>query len=485
MLDILAFITKYGVVFVCNYYVFAKLCASKLKIWDFLFIPVYFSLAFGLYYVSLYAKFFIPIIILLVSILLCFARYRQPFSDTVSLSMVAFGVTIFIMVIASIPSAVALVPVLAFGSRELVMTVNNFVYPALHLALVIVAFHTKRLKNSLTPTRGDEVFQKLLLSSVVCIFSMTLFYTVDKLDAALKVIAAIAVFCGLVFLTQWRKTVTSGYYKILERRRMQRLEMILEQYGRERKELLTRNGELAKIIHRDNKLLPAMRVAVGTLTQKYSDDDSVKTLSKTLDSVYSERNFAIENYANTPSEGARSGILSIDSVMDYFKSRAAKGNVKFDFRFSQTASNQLLKIFGEPAPLNEMLCDLAENALIAVRGQESGKVFLTVGEENGTPCIKVFDSGAPFEEKVLRNMGRRNVTTHAHEGGSGIGLMTLFDTLRSFHASYLLDETEQNGFNKCVCITFDQKDGYAVKSSRPCVRKVCAERENFLFIEIP
>lgn len=80
-------------------------------------------------------------------------------------------------------------------------------------------------------------------------------------------------------------------------------------------------------------------------------------------------------------------------------------------------------------------------------------------------------------------MGRRRITTHEGNGGSGIGLMTLFDTLRSFKASYYLDEMPQGGFKKCVCITFDGKDGYAIRSARPCVKKVCAERENFVLIE--
>ena len=80
-------------------------------------------------------------------------------------------------------------------------------------------------------------------------------------------------------------------------------------------------------------------------------------------------------------------------------------------------------------------------------------------------------------------MGRRNVTTHAHEGGSGIGLMALFDSLRARRGSFFLDETPANGFTKCVCIRFDGKDSYSIKSARPCVKRICAERENFTLID--
>jgi len=483
MLAILTYAIKYSVIFFCNSYVFAKITATKLKLWDILFVPVIFAASLGLYYVTVYAKLLVPLAILLLCVPLYLVRFKQPFDDTVALSMVAFGITIFAMVIAALLAAVVFPALEYFYKDELIIQIGNLMQAITHFVLVIIAFHTKRLKNSLTPATNDEVYEKLLLASVVSIFSMTLFYTVENTDSTLKVIAAIAIFCGLVLIVQWRRTVDSGFNKNMERRTVKRLELVLNQYERVRGELLKKNAELAGIIHRDNKFLPAMRVAVGALSQKYSNDKSLKKLSDTLESVYSERLRVVASYGLPASESNKTGVLSIDSVMDYFRMRAEKGGVKFVYEFDAFASQQILDIFGEHASLNELLCDLVENALIAVRGADGGKVALKVELENSFPCIKVFDNGEDFAERVLRNMGRRRITTHENEGGSGIGLLTLFNTLRSRRASFFLDEAPQNGFKKCVCIIFDGKDEYFIKSSRPCVKKICLERENFTLIE--
>ncbi len=483
MLSILAYTIKYSAIFFCNSYVFAKITATKLKLWDILFVPVIFAASFGLYYVTLYAKLLVPLAILLLCVPLYLVRFKQPFDDTVALSMVAFGITIFAMLFSLLLLALVLIPVYFLIDGAPVANIAYIVQSVFTVIVTLSAFHTKRLKNSLTPATNDEVYERLLLASVVSIFSMTLFYTVESTEAVFKGVVAIAIFFWLVFIVQWRRTVDSGFNKNMEQRTVKRLELVLNQYERARGELLKKNAELAGIIHRDNKFLPAMRVAVGALSQKYYNDKSIKKLSDTLENVYSERLHVVASYGLPASESNKTGVLSIDSVMDYFRMRAEKGGVKFVYEFDAFASQQILDIFGEHASLNELLCDLVENALIAVRGADGGKVALKVERENAFPCIKVFDNGEDFAERVLRNMGRRRITTHENDGGSGIGLLTLFNTLRSRRASFFLDEAPQNGFRKCVCIIFDGKDEYFIKSSRPCVKKICLERENFTLIE--
>ena len=73
--------------------------------------------------------------------------------------------------------------------------------------------------------------------------------------------------------------------------------------------------------------------------------------------------------------------------------------------------------------------------------------------------LEVLDSGNRFDIEVLKKMGRQRITTHAEEGGSGIGLMTLFKFLRQTGASLAIEEysgAESNAkYNKSVRVTFD------------------------------
>ena len=77
---------------------------------------------------------------------------------------------------------------------------------------------------------------------------------------------------------------------------------------------------------------------------------------------------------------------------------------------------------------------------------------------NDSLKMSVFDSGEPFDDKVKKKLGRLRVTTHKDEGGSGIGMMTTFEILKKYKASFTIDEQIDNGtYTKKVCVCFDGK----------------------------
>ena len=70
----------------------------------------------------------------------------------------------------------------------------------------------------------------------------------------------------------------------------------------------------------------------------------------------------------------------------------------------------------------------------------------------------IYDSGEYFSKDVLKKLGKKRATTHKKDGGTGIGLMTTFEILKKYNASFSIDETINNPqYTKCVAITFDDK----------------------------
>ena len=63
----------------------------------------------------------------------------------------------------------------------------------------------------------------------------------------------------------WRKRLYSDYLEKLKQREIASLEKIIEEQAEEIHKLKHHNEELSKIIHRDNKLIPSMQIAVKTL----------------------------------------------------------------------------------------------------------------------------------------------------------------------------------------------------------------------------
>jgi signal transduction histidine kinase len=69
----------------------------------------------------------------------------------------------------------------------------------------------------------------------------------------------------------------------------------------------------------------------------------------------------------------------------------------------------------------------------------------------------VFDSGIPFTKEVLAALGQQQITTHADDSGSGIGLMQTYEILKAHGASLLIDEftTDSGLYTKKIqlCLT--------------------------------
>ena len=59
--------------------------------------------------------------------------------------------------------------------------------------------------------------------------------------------------------------------------------------------------------------------------------------------------------------------------------------------------------------LNTLILDLCENALIAVRETKIKNILVVFGIENESFIISVYDSGLPFESKVIENLGKKRI----------------------------------------------------------------------------
>lgn len=138
--------------------------------------------------------------------------------------------------------------------------------------------------------------------------------------------------------------------------------------------------------------------------------------------------------------------------------------------------------------LATLLGDLIENALAAMRTVESKNLALTVinGGVSDTPEFWVYDSGIAFKSETIRKLGVERATTHPTDGGSGLGMLVVFDILRSCKASLIIDELpERPEYTKSVSICFDELGQIRIKTDRPEILEIWAERRDILFETYP
>ncbi|MDE5943511.1 MAG: hypothetical protein K2H30_04810 [Clostridia bacterium] len=285
---------------------------------------------------------------------------------------------------------------------------------------------------------------------------MTLFYTNNIANSPLELIVLALLFCWLAFIIWWKKHVTNNYQKQIYKRNEMIYERRIEEYEQEREKLIKQNEELSKIIHRDNKLIPAMAGAVEKLIENAPDKKEFEDLLLQLKSLSSERNRVIDEYQAKTDSLPKTGNYSLDAVLHFLDSNAKQNKISTEFKIDNGAIPAALQAIKDPVDLNTLVCDLGENAVIATRHTENGKIFIAFEINNGIASVSFYDNGPPFDKSVIENMGKKRITTHKNEGGSGIGLMTLFEILNRYNASYRLDEKpDRDGYTKCVSIIFD------------------------------
>lgn len=248
--------------------------------------------------------------------------------------------------------------------------------------LVHLPFQLKRLKKGM-PFLYELNFNNagffLSICIIICVIIISTPYT---LHTYIIMSSLFLIFpCALLLISWWRAIITRNYRRKLQQFEMQKLKNELVQKEQEIARLLENNKALAQIIHRDNKLIPAMELAVNTFLQN--------------------RN---------------------------------------------TLSPQQLKEQG-----------LALAAHLQTMSQER-KFNLTEYQTNGQP----------FLPEIFQDFGLKAHTTHAGNGGSGIGLMDIWKLKKKYRASLVITKYVPGtySYTKQISLIFDAKKHYIIQTYR-------------------
>jgi two-component system response regulator PhcR len=112
----------------------------------------------------------------------------------------------------------------------------------------------------------------------------------------------------------------------------------------------------------------------------------------------------------------------VEALLDEFPfEESERGCVTLDVRHD-------FRLPGRRDLLYLVLCTLAKNALIALRGRPQPRLWLEVDSDAQAPAsrrgwIRVRDNGPGIPPEVLAKLTKEPVTTRAGSGGSGMGLM--------------------------------------------------------------
>lgn len=464
---------KYFFIFLNSFYLYKKLLSINMSNFRF---NTLFSL-FILTMVTTFCRLSNPLLCVIFSyelffftILLCFGtKFKLGFFA----SLIAFCLSHTIFIFSSLICALILYP---FSHNDpyrpdfFSFLCSGFI----SFCLTCTLFRFKRIQKGIKYIYTPILINIVSVVGVFMIISLTIIQLFSSPDNRIKLIPFYIVIVALIFFFLWQRQIKRYYNSKLRKLELESLRQELEEKNATIRKLSDDNDSLARIIHKDNKLIPAMLTAVT----EYLDPENMRTdaereaqgkaLADQLKELAKDRMGILGESTHTDRTLPLTGHAAVDAMLSYMKKRADMAGIRYEVKLHPDFASRIGPEISE-ADLSHLLSDLIENAIIATNSAEHKSLLVHLGILYDAPTVEVSDSGIPFAPEVYQDFGLQKHSTHLVEGGSGIGLMDIWELKKKYAASLHIYEypPETAPFTKKLSMVFDHKKHYLIRSYRP------------------
>ena len=386
---------------------------------------------------------------------------KSSFAYALLVTMISMSINYIIFIIAMFVSfAIKII----FGVEAIY--VGLILILVVYAELVHLLFLNKRLKKGiifLQKNIKNEYIDILTLNiSVIILFCITILSNYDKLISRRSGVSLI-IFSIIMFITI-QKSLQLYYKQKLQEREVEEIKEELKNKDKEIEELEKENLKLNKknhsIAHKQKSLEYELEQMI--LNNQIVNGNQVKDKIENLSKEMQNETVSIEL--------TKTNIDEIDSMIKYMQSECIKNKIEFELQINGNIHHMVNTYIGKE-DLEILIADLIKNAIIAIKHSENinKSILVRLGLIDGFYSLYVYDSGIEFEIETLKNFGIKPSTTHADDGGTGMGLMNTFDTLKKYKASLIIHEygkPVEDNFTKVIKIIFDNRNEYKIESYR-------------------
>ena len=339
---------------------------------------------------------------------------------------------------------------------------------SIQFIFLVFLFKIKRFRYGLAFLErkfSDEYADLIVLNLSAIILFLIIGISNSNYEMASTLALEIIISAIIMFITI-KKSLNLYYKQKLLVQELDETKAELDNKNKEIKELEEENLTFKKrshsLIHQQKSLeYKIEQMMMQTEISKELAGELKERLEKIGDEIYKEK----ENI-----ELDKTGITEIDDMLKYMQSECNKNKIEFILKLEgnihQMTNNAIPK-----EELEILLADHIKNAIIAIKHTENinRTIMVKLGKIDAVYGISIYDSGAEFEKETLDNLGKRPSTTHADEGGTGMGFMNTFGTLKKYEASLIIEEynkPSKDNYTKVINIKFDKKNEFKIKSYR-------------------
>ena len=473
MYQLISSIIKYFCIIFCSHYIFTSILNVKNSVYKTIATMILsFALPFGIYYLRIKnSSYILGTVVIVLMVLISFAfnliLYKKSSYITFVSTTIAYGISLCIFVLPTL--IVTPITYAVYNNSKEINDAYLFTFllvGALQIIFVFLIFQIKRFKSGWKFLEQYGKSDIGFIISITVLLSYSLFSESAESSSKIYLIPVFFILVSGIIIYIWSKNkITDNYISKLRESDLKAFDSALDEKNAYIKRLEENNDALAKIIHRDNKIIPALTLAVKDYIS--GNNANQQELLEYIERISNERKGIITEYEASESTIAKSDIISIDAVLKYMYEKAVSKGIDFNV----TIQSDLKQVIGSQISEQDfetLLADLIENAIIATNKADKKNILVNFSESDSIFSLDIFDSGIAFEIDTLKNIGTKQITTHKDEGGSGIGMISTFEIADSHLASVIIEEFdfENTPFTKRVSIRFDNKNKHLFISKR-------------------
>lgn len=362
----------------------------------------------------------------------------------------------------------------------------------IQVIIVQILFFIKRLHGGMPFLKKEKyILGGSILGGLIIITALYINASINN-NGFLTMMLVLLILAILIFI-YWRTSITRYYLERLSIRNIDSLNAELEEKNTYINSLLEDKERIEKINHKNYKLVPAMQGAVMHYLDGVKELVEVAKNNPALEELAATKDMTVEDYVEEGNrlikelqamqeewkdivnsdniDGSKdipaSGVSRIDYILSYMNERSKKEDYTFKVDIDCELKGLTEKIITEE-DLSTLVADLIENAIIATKYNEGKYILVSFGMMKKEYIIDIYDSGIPFDKEVLAKYGQEQITTHADDSGSGIGMMQTYEILSKCGASLFIDEFSQNEgmYTKRLSVVFNKKQQYVLYTKR-------------------
>ena len=347
---------------------------------------------------------------------------------------------------------------------------NNYIALATivftHYLLIYLIFKIKKFKNGISFLRDkieNSYFSILILNMGIMVLFFRIiiknYIVINQNEIVITFITSI-----VLMIITIKESLQLYYKQNLLTKDLDATKKELEDTKQELEIANKESMESGKRIHTVVHKIDTLEFNINKLINSDSlSNEEKEKLKAALKDIKQEMYQAPDGIELTKTE-----INLVDSTLESMQNKCIKENITFELQVVGNVRYMVNNLISE-SDLQTLLSDHIKDAIIAINNSENSNrsILVRIGKIDNVYGLYIYDSGIEFTPEVLEKLGKEPITTHKDTGGTGMGFMNTFDTLRKCNASLYIKEIGKpvvDNYTKAVIIKFNNLNEFKVET---------------------